>query len=189
MIWRSALMTAVSSAALDESGMDPTLLELEITEGMLMHDIERAMTTLSVLRGMGVKLAIDDFGTGYSSLSQLKRFPVNTIKVDRSFVRDLESIADDRGIAQAIVSMGKSLCLTVVAEGVETKSQLEFLRQQGCDEFQGFLFSKAVPADEFADLLRNFTPGGDPDRERRDDDERQTRAASHRPNGVADVLE
>lgn len=154
------------AAALDESGMDPTLLELEITEGMLMHDIERAMTTLSVLRGMGVKLAIDDFGTGYSSLSQLKRFPVNTIKVDRSFVRDLESNADDRGIAQAIVSMGKSLCLTVVAEGVETKSQLEFLRQQGCDEFQGFLFSKAVPADEFADLLRNFTPGGDPDRER-----------------------
>jgi EAL domain-containing protein (putative c-di-GMP-specific phosphodiesterase class I) len=153
------------AAALEESGMAPNLLELEITEGMLMHDVDKAMKTLTALRYMGVRLAIDDFGTGYSSLSQLKRFPVNTIKVDRSFVRDLDSNSDDRGIAQAIIAMGRSLNLTVVAEGVETKGQLEFLRQNNCDEFQGFYFSKAVPADEFAALLRSHPTGGDPDHE------------------------
>ncbi|MET1028768.1 MAG: GGDEF domain-containing phosphodiesterase, partial [Dongiaceae bacterium] len=151
--------------ALAESGMDPNLLELEITEGMLMHDVDKAMKTLTALRDMGIQLAIDDFGTGYSSLSQLKRFPVNTIKVDRSFVRDLETNADDRGITQAIIAMGKTLSLTVIAEGVETEGQLDFLRQNHCDEFQGFYFSKAVPADEFAALMRSQTTEADPDRE------------------------
>jgi diguanylate cyclase (GGDEF)-like protein len=152
------------AAALEESGMDPTLLELEITEGMLMHDVNKAMKTLTALREMGVRLAIDDFGTGYSSLSQLKRFPVNTIKVDRSFVRDLGTNADDRGITEAIIAMGKSLSLTVVAEGVETEGQLAFLRQHNCDEFQGFYFSQAVPADEFAEMVRGHKTGAGPDR-------------------------
>jgi len=152
------------AASLAESGMDPTLLELEITEGMLMHDVDRAMKTLTALRDMGVRLAIDDFGTGYSSLSQLKRFPVNTIKVDRSFVRDLDSNAEDRGITEAIIAMGKTLSLTVIAEGVETEGQLAFLRQHHCDEFQGFYFSKAVPADEFAELVKAQTMETDPDR-------------------------
>jgi len=152
------------AAILEETGMDPTLLELEITEGMLMQDVDKAMKTLTVLRDMGVRLAIDDFGTGYSSLSQLKRFPVNTIKVDRSFVRDLDTNADDRGITEAIIAMGKTLSLTVIAEGVETAGQLAFLREHQCDEFQGYFFSKAVPADEFAALIRANTVGADPDR-------------------------
>jgi diguanylate cyclase (GGDEF)-like protein len=152
------------AAILEETGMDPTLLELEITEGMLMHDVDKAMKTLTVLRDMGVRLAIDDFGTGYSSLSQLKRFPVNTLKVDRSFVRDLDTNADDRGITEAIIAMGKTLSLTVIAEGVETEGQLAFLREHQCDEFQGYFFSKAVPADEFAALIRANTAETDPDR-------------------------
>jgi diguanylate cyclase (GGDEF)-like protein len=155
------------ATALEESGMDPTLLELEITEGMLMHDVEKAMKSLTALRDMGVRLAIDDFGTGYSSLSQLKRFPVNTIKVDRSFVRDLDTNADDRGITEAIIAMGKKLSLTVIAEGVETEGQLAFLRQHQCDEFQGFYFSKAVPADEFAELVRSQAIATDPGSEPR----------------------
>ena len=149
------------AAILEEAGMEPALLELEITEGMLMHDIDKAMGTLFALKKMGVRLAIDDFGTGYSSLSQLKRFPVDTIKVDRSFIRDLETDADDRGITEAIIAMGKTLSLTVVAEGVETVAQLLFLRDHACDEFQGFYFSKAVPADEFGKLLRAQTVKGD----------------------------
>ncbi len=150
------------AAILEETGMTPELLELEITEGMLMHDVKKAMKTLTSLRDMGVMIAIDDFGTGYSSLSHLKRFPLSAIKVDRSFIRDLETNADDRGVTEAIIAMGRTLSLTVIAEGVETASQLAFLRQHACDEFQGYYFSEAISAAECAEILRSQTTEGDP---------------------------
>jgi EAL domain-containing protein (putative c-di-GMP-specific phosphodiesterase class I) len=103
---------------------------------------------------MGIRLAIDDFGTGYSSLSTLKRFPINTIKVDRSFVRDLPGGADDKSIINAIIAMGRTLSMTVIAEGVETKEQADYLREQACDEFQGFYFKKPMPADQLTRLLQ-----------------------------------
>ena len=141
-------------AALSETGMSPSLLELEITESMLMHDIDKVMATLMCFRNMGVRLAIDDFGTGYSSLSNLKRFPIDTIKVDRSFVRELPNNPESRGITKAIIEMAKVLNMTVTAEGVETGEQAKYLREQACDEFQGFYFSKAIPAGDFEELIR-----------------------------------
>lgn len=142
------------AAVLRETGLPPGALELEITESVVITDTSRALRTLAEMKALGVRLAIDDFGTGYSSLGQLKRFPVDTLKVDRSFIRDLPGNSDDRAITEAIISMGKSLGLTVVAEGVETQEQLDFLRASACDEVQGFYFSKAVPADAFAQMLR-----------------------------------
>ena len=141
--------------ALAASGMPPQLLQLEITESMVMHNVARAIELLDVIRSRGVRLAIDDFGTGYSSMSLMKKFPVDTIKIDRSFVQDLPHDAEDRAIAQAIVSMGKALGLTVVAEGVETCEQAAFLREHGCDEMQGHLFSKAVAAERIPEILRS----------------------------------
>ena len=140
--------------ALRLSGVAPHLLELEITEGMVIASPERALNTLARIKTMGVRLAIDDFGTGYSSLAQLKNFPVDTLKVDRSFIRDLAGNADDRAITEAIISMGKSLSLNVVAEGVETVEQLDILRAGACDEMQGFYFSKPCHPDAFAVLLK-----------------------------------
>jgi len=139
---------------LDETGLRPDLLELEVTESSVMHNVERALEVLGALKGMGVRLAIDDFGTGYSSLAQLKRFPIDTLKVDRSFIRELPSDTEDKAIAEAIIAMGKTLNLTVVAEGVETREQQEFLRERACDQMQGFYFSRPVPAADFAELLR-----------------------------------
>jgi diguanylate cyclase (GGDEF)-like protein len=141
------------ASILGETGMNPMLLELEITESMLMYNVDKAMAILQEFRNLGVRLAIDDFGTGYSSLSNLKRFPIDTIKVDRSFIRDLPGDPENRGITEAIIAMGRALSLTVVAEGVETKEQAEYLREHACDEFQGFYFSKAVTASKFAELL------------------------------------
>ncbi len=143
---------------LQESGLAPNLLELEITESMLMQNPERVIKILTEIKKMGVRLAIDDFGTGYSSLGQLKRFPIDTLKVDRSFIRDLSRNSDDQGITEAIIAMGKTLSLTVIAEGVETEEQEAFLRSHACDEMQGFYFSKPTPPDQFADLLRNHVP-------------------------------
>ena len=140
--------------ALDESGMDPHLLELEITESMVMHNPTALISLLCKIKDMGVRLAIDDFGTGYSSLAQIKRFPIDTIKVDRSFIRNLTVNSEDKAMTEAIITMGKSLSLTVVAEGVETLAQKEFLQEHVCDEMQGFYFSKPVQANEFAELLR-----------------------------------
>lgn len=145
------------TSILQETGMSPDLLELEITESTLMHDIDKAIGTLKAFKDMGVRLAIDDFGTGYSSLSNLKQFPIDTIKIDGSFIRDLSDHAGNRGIAEAIIKMGRTLSLTVIAEGVETKAQADFLREQACDEFQGFYFSKAVTAGKFAELLEAQT--------------------------------
>jgi EAL domain-containing protein (putative c-di-GMP-specific phosphodiesterase class I) len=124
---------------------------------MLMERLEEGLKTLFALKEMGVRLAIDDFGTGYSSLAYLKRFPLDSLKVDRSFIKDLPGDADDAAITKAIVAMAHSLKLEVVAEGVETTEQLAFLQQQGCDQIQGFLFSRPVPADQVPELL---TRGG-----------------------------
>jgi diguanylate cyclase (GGDEF)-like protein/PAS domain S-box-containing protein len=139
--------------ALQRTGLDPGLLEIELTESMLMQNVEATLDTLHQLRDMGVRLAIDDFGTGYSSLSYLKRFPLHTLKIDRSFVKDLPRDAEDAAITKAIIGMAHSLRLAVVAEGVETPEQLAFLRQHGCDDVQGFLFSRPVSAEDFGALL------------------------------------
>jgi EAL domain-containing protein (putative c-di-GMP-specific phosphodiesterase class I) len=141
---------------LASTGMPAHLLQLEITESMVMQNVERAIGLLDNIRSRGVRLAIDDFGTGYSSMSLMKKFPIDTIKIDRSFVRDLAKSPEDRAIAKAIISMSKALGLTVVAEGVETTEQDGFLRRHGCDEVQGYLFSKPLPADEFPFLFRTL---------------------------------
>jgi len=141
-------------AALKEAGLPPDRLELELTESMIMHNTERAVRVLSDIKSLGVRLAIDDFGTGYSSLAQLKRFPIDTLKVDRSFIREIPRDSEDRAITEAIIAMGKTLSLTVVAEGVETLEQKTFLRECACDEMQGYYFSTPVPPEEFARLLR-----------------------------------
>ncbi len=135
--------------------LDPQWLELEITESMVMQDTERAIALLRDIKRLGVRLAIDDFGTGYSSLAQLKRFPVDTLKVDRSFIREITSSSDDKAIAEAIITMGRSLGLSVVAEGVETAEQLAALRARDCDEMQGYLFARPMPAAHFEQMLRD----------------------------------
>jgi diguanylate cyclase (GGDEF)-like protein len=140
--------------ALAASGMSPVLLQLEVTESMVMRNVSRAVKVLDAIQSRGIRLAIDDFGTGYSSMSLMKQFPIDTIKIDRSFVRDLSKDSEDQAIAQAIISMGKALGMTVVAEGVETIEQETFLRNHACDEMQGFLFSKPLPPQELANLLR-----------------------------------
>lgn len=140
--------------ALDEHKLEPTLLELEITEGVAMENSERTTGMLDNLNALGVKLSIDDFGTGYSSLSYLKRYKIDKLKIDQSFIRDLGSDSEDDGIVTAIIGMAKSLGFKTIAEGVETREQLDFLKRKDCDEIQGYLFSKPVPAETFAELLR-----------------------------------
>ncbi len=142
------------SAALKESGMAAELLELELTESMVMQNAERAGEVLEAVKRLGARIAIDDFGVGYSSLTHLKRFPIDTLKVDRSFIRDIPQDSEDKAITEAIIAMGKSLKLTVVAEGVETLEQQTFLQDHDCDEMQGFYFSKPIPSGQFAELLR-----------------------------------
>lgn len=143
------------AAALENSGLAPQFLEIEVTESVVMQDASRAISTLNALKDMGVTLAIDDFGTGYSSLSYLKRFPVNKLKIDKSFVDGMVDNPDDAAIVMAIIAMAQSLRHTVIAEGVETEAQAERLRAYGCDEMQGYLFSPPLPRDQFAELLRN----------------------------------
>jgi diguanylate cyclase (GGDEF)-like protein len=140
--------------ALAASGMSPVLLQLEVTESMVMRNVSRAIKILDAIQSRGIRLAIDDFGTGYSSMSLMKQFPIDTIKIDRSFIRDLPVDSEDQAIAQAIISMGKALGMTVVAEGVETIEQQAFLRSHACDEMQGFLFSRPLPSAQLADLLQ-----------------------------------
>ncbi len=135
------------TAALAGAGLDPHWLEVELTEGTLAEDTATVRRTLERLKAMGVQVAIDDFGTGYSSLSYLKRFPIDSLKIDRSFIRDVTEDPDDAAISQAIVSLARSLRLQVVAEGVETPEQLEFVRGLGCDTVQGFLISEPLPVD------------------------------------------
>ncbi len=139
---------------LNAHGVPPELLEVEITESMLMHNADAVVAMMQEFAAAGIYMSLDDFGTGYSSLSYLKRFPIDTLKIDQSFVRGIPRDADDSAIATAIIGMAKALRLRVIAEGVETPEQQAFLKQSGCDEIQGFLFSKALPAEPFAILLR-----------------------------------
>ncbi|WP_085636524.1 MULTISPECIES: bifunctional diguanylate cyclase/phosphodiesterase [unclassified Pseudomonas] len=145
---------------LQASALPASLLELEITEGVMMQSVEATMTALDRIKALGVRLAIDDFGTGYSSLSYLHRFPVDVLKIDQSFTRTLDSEGGDDALVGAIISLGKSLRLNVIAEGVETQRQLDVLKAHGCEEGQGYHFSKAVPADDFARLLAAGPLGG-----------------------------
>jgi PAS domain S-box-containing protein len=151
--FRQGGLVASVAAALKESALDPALLEVELTESMLMQGVDATLDTLFKLKDMGVRLAIDDFGTGYSSLSYLKRFPLDTLKIDRSFIKDLPRDAEDAAITRAIIAMAHSLKLEVVAEGVESAEQLAFLQQHGCDVVQGYLFSQPLGAEDFGTLL------------------------------------
>ncbi|HEX8979240.1 MAG TPA: EAL domain-containing protein [Parasulfuritortus sp.] len=142
---------------LEETGLAPEWLEIEITESLLAGNLEATQATLRELRDLGVHIAVDDFGTGYSSLSYLKRFPLRKLKIDKSFVRDIMDDHDDRAISSAIINLGQSLGLIVVAEGVETGDQLEVLRQLGCHKIQGYLLGAPVPAEEITERLRVLT--------------------------------
>jgi diguanylate cyclase (GGDEF)-like protein len=137
-----------------QSGLDPSSLELEITESVVMSHGECAVAALEKLKSIGVLIAIDDFGTGYSSLAYLKRFPIDTLKVDRSFIRDIPSDSGDKKITRAIIAMAHSLKLKVVAEGVETQDQLTFLRAQHCDSVQGYLLHRPLPEEEVTKVLK-----------------------------------
>jgi EAL domain-containing protein (putative c-di-GMP-specific phosphodiesterase class I) len=148
---------------LRETGCDPQLLEFEITESVVMTNPERALHLLEQIKNYGITLAIDDFGTGHSSLAYLKRFPVDSVKIDYTFVRDIASDPNDLAITRAIIALGHSLDLKVVAEGVESAIQLEILRRFHCDEFQGFLFSAAVPSEQFQDIMSINTQGRTPE--------------------------
>ncbi|HVF39440.1 MAG TPA: bifunctional diguanylate cyclase/phosphodiesterase, partial [Gemmatimonadaceae bacterium] len=138
---------------LDQQGADPRLIELELTESLLMVNTEEAVRTLTYLKSLGLKLSIDDFGTGYSSLSYLKRFPIDALKIDRSFIDEITTDVDDATITRAVIGMAHNLGLKVVAEGVETEAQLSFLSANGCDEAQGFYFARPQPAAELAQWL------------------------------------
>jgi diguanylate cyclase (GGDEF)-like protein len=138
---------------LADTGMDAHLLELEISESLLMRDVEKVRQVFQGIKDLGIRIAIDDFGSGYSSLASLKQFPLDIIKIDRSFIHDTSSAAEDQALTKAIIAMGRTLSLTVVAQGVETKEQANFSRQN-CDEFQGFYLNKPMPADQIAGLLR-----------------------------------
>jgi EAL domain-containing protein (putative c-di-GMP-specific phosphodiesterase class I) len=142
-------------AILDETGLDPKYLELELTESALMKRADLAESILSTLREKGIHVAVDDFGTGYSSLSYLRRFPLDALKIDQSFVRQITTHPSETIIVKAIISMGRSLNLRVIAEGVETQAQLDFLKAHWCDEAQGHLFGWPVPPEQLAGLLEH----------------------------------
>jgi diguanylate cyclase (GGDEF)-like protein len=151
--FRDPMLGHAIGKAFAESGLDPRLLELEITESMVMQEPEKAAALLQDLKSMGLYLSIDDFGTGYSSLAYLKRFPIDSLKIDRSFIKDIPGNSDDLAITQAVVAMAHGLRLRTVAEGVETEEQLEWLKRFGCEEIQGYLFSKPLPAEEAGRFL------------------------------------
>ena len=154
---------------LQETGVPPSLIEIELTESAIMQDVETTVTILSDIKAMGIKVSVDDFGTGYSSLSQLKRFPIDTLKIDKSFVLNISRNKEDEAIVTAIVSMARSLGMNIVAEGVETTDQMQILAVKGCRQMQGYLFSKPLPAN----LLETFIhtqQNGDPDQRRQFED-------------------
>jgi EAL domain-containing protein (putative c-di-GMP-specific phosphodiesterase class I) len=147
-------------SALSKSGLAPNRLELEITETVLMQDTDSTVATLNQLRDLGVRIAMDDFGTGYSSLGYLRKFPFDKIKIDRSFINDMDDKAGSIAIVRAVTGLGVTLGIATTAEGVETVEQLRQLRLEGCTEAQGFLISKPRPASELAELLSQPTPSG-----------------------------
>jgi diguanylate cyclase (GGDEF)-like protein/PAS domain S-box-containing protein len=154
MQFRDRNLCASIDRIVRKTGLTPSCLEVEVIESMLMHNVESAMLIMNELKQLGITLAMDDFGTGYSSLSYLKRFPFDKLKIDISFVREVTTDPESAAIARAIIAMGHNLNLRVIAEGIETAGQLAYLRAQGCDEMQGFLFSRGLPAAEFEALLR-----------------------------------
>jgi len=145
-------------AILTQTQLPSHCLELELTETFLLQDSSATANVLQALKALGVRLALDDFGTGYSSLSYLKRFPIDTVKIDKSFVRDLTTDADDAGIVSAVIAMGESLHKCVIAEGIETREQLDFLRARGCPEGQGYYFSRPLEAAKLGALLAQQAP-------------------------------
>ena len=151
--FREADLDIVIARIVSQSGIDPGLLEFELTESMLMSDPEAAVRTLQRMKTWGVRLSVDDFGTGYSSLAYLKRFPLDALKIDRAFIRDITTDPDDAAITLAIIGLAHSMKLTVVAEGVETEAQLAYLRARGCDEMQGYYFARPMPPAECARAL------------------------------------
>jgi len=153
--FNDASLPRLIESVLLETGLPATSLEIELTESLMMENVDAAIATMRELKAMGVQLSIDDFGTGYSSLSYLKRFPVDVLKIDQSFVRDIENDTNSTAMVAAIISLSHDLGLRVIAEGVETEAQLAYLRSRGCDEVQGYLFSRPVPAREFEQMLRD----------------------------------
>jgi diguanylate cyclase (GGDEF)-like protein len=160
--FRQKNLVEMVTDVLETTGLDASLLNLEITEGVIMHRPDQAVAVLQRLHRLGVQLSVDDFGTGYSSLSYLKRFPVQTLKIDRSFIQDLTTNEDDAGIVIAIILMAKSLKLGVVAEGVETREQLAFLTGRHCEEYQGYFFSRPIPAEDTFRVLQASRRRGAP---------------------------
>jgi diguanylate cyclase (GGDEF)-like protein/PAS domain S-box-containing protein len=151
---RKGNLVQVVKRVLDNTGLDPHLLELELTESSLMEDSDNVLSMLQELRSRGIVISLDDFGTGYSSLSYLKRFPIDTLKIDQAFIRDIGASPDDEAITRAIIAMAHSMNMEVVAEGVETEVHLDFLRREGCDLIQGYLLSRPVPDEELSLILR-----------------------------------
>jgi len=147
---------AMLSALLEETECKAEWLELEVTEGQIMKHPENAISILKQIRDIGIRLAIDDFGTGYSSLSYLKRFPIDKLKIDQSFVRDLPDDEEDIAITKAVIALAKSLNLRIIAEGVETEEQKDFLVNNGCLNIQGYLYSKPMPVDEMEVYLQTY---------------------------------
>jgi EAL domain-containing protein (putative c-di-GMP-specific phosphodiesterase class I) len=152
--FRTSNLLSIAMDALKQSGLSPKRLELEITETLLLDKSEQVLASLHALRALGVRISMDDFGTGYSSLSYLRSFPFDKIKIDQSFVRDLDANRDAQAIIRSIASLGMGLGVTITAEGVETKAELSCLRAEGCHEGQGFLFSRARPNAEVVQLLQ-----------------------------------
>ncbi|WP_281984626.1 putative bifunctional diguanylate cyclase/phosphodiesterase [Azonexus hydrophilus] len=157
-------LSATIRNVLDETGVEGGRLAFELTESMVMHDVENTLVTLRELKKLGATISLDDFGTGYSSLSYLKRFPIDTLKIDRSFVRDIHQDKDDAAIAHAVIAMAHKLGIKVIAEGVETRDQLRLLSEFSCDEIQGYLFSRPVPVGEFSLMLGKQRSLGDLDK-------------------------
>jgi len=145
-------------AILESTGMEAHLLELEFTEALLIHRVEDTLRILTALKALRIRIAIDNFGTGYSLLATLQKFPLDTVKIDRSLIRDITGPAHETALANAIIAIGKSLSLTVVAQGVETRDQAEYLRTHACDELQGFYFERPLAAEESTKLLLGQSP-------------------------------
>lgn len=157
--FRQQNLSEIVDRVLSDTGLDPRYLELEITESIIMQNVELTIAMFHELKGRGLQISMDDFGTGYSSFSYLTRFPLDVIKIDRSFIRYIPENQNDIAIVKAIIAMSKTLKLTIVAEGVETEQQLEFLLEQGCDAMQGFLFSRPIKAEDASKLLRERKDG------------------------------
>jgi len=158
MEFRDKNFLAGLMAILAETGFDPRSLELELTESVLMKHAASTAIVLQTLRESGIRVAVDDFGTGYSSLSYLQKFPIDAVKIDQSFIRQISTAGDDTTIVKAVIGMARGLKLRVVAEGVETAEEVAFLRAYRCEEAQGYFFGRPVPAQQFVMLLKNGMP-------------------------------